>query len=150
MLPCAVITMTGSSASTSLTARKHAHAVAFRQPQIRQDERGLGVAQRGHRFVLVARFDHDVALGLERELEHRAQRVLVFDEEDRRRRCGGSRAHAAGRSQPAGTPARRASSSIAVIAFCLVVDFLLHPFELGQRGVAVLLDLCPLRPDRRD
>ena len=72
----------------------------------------VGILQRGHRFGLVASLDHVVALRLERELEHRAQRVLVFDEEN-----GGAltRRDAASRT---GTPARRASSSIVAIAFC--------------------------------
>ena len=31
---------------------QHAHAVALGQPQIGQHERGLGIAERGHRFGL--------------------------------------------------------------------------------------------------
>jgi hypothetical protein len=78
----------------------------FGKRKVRQHERGLGIAERGHRLGLVSSLDHMVALRLERELEHRAQRVLVFDEKDR----------GAQRNQPAGTPARRASSSMAAIA----------------------------------
>ena len=127
-----------------LGGAQHAHAVALGQAQIRQHERGLGIAQRGDRFGLVASLDDVMALRLERELQHRAQRVFVFDEKDR------GALTRPGRSQPGGTPARRASSSMAVIALVCSVDLLLHAFELGERGLAVALRSLPAAPDRHD
>src|SRR5687767_1886848 len=64
---------------------------------------------------LIPRLDDGVALPLERVAQHRAERVLVFDEKDLSGRSG----HAGGRqrSQPGGTPALRASSSISAICF---------------------------------
>ena len=67
---------------------------------------------------LIAGFEHGVALSLERVPQHRTQRVLVFYDENlggsshsgRSKRCGQ-------RSQPGGTPALRASSSISAICF---------------------------------
>ena len=118
---------------------QHPHAVALGQAEIRQHERGLEILERGDRFRLVARLDDVMALRLERELEHRAQRVLVFDEENR------EGAHAPGRSQPAGTPARRASSSSAAIFLRLLVQFLLDALELGERGLSIGLDFRALR-----
>ena len=40
--------------------------------------------QRGFGLGLIARFDDGVALRFERVAQHRAQRVLVLDEQDRR------------------------------------------------------------------
>ena len=139
MLPCAVMTITGSSASTSLAARSTPMPSPLGRRRSDSTSAGWESRERGDRFGLVAGLDDVMALRLERELEHRAQRVLVFDEENR------GRAHAPGRSQPDGTPARRASSSIAVIALRLIVDFLLDALELGQRRLAVGFDLRPLR-----
>ena len=64
--------------------------------------------KRGDRLGLIARFDDGVSLRFERVAQHHAQRVFVLDEQDGRIGClTGPRAH---RSQPGGTPARRASS----------------------------------------
>ncbi len=82
MLPYAVITITGMSASNSFDGAQHAEAVAFRQAQIRQDERRLVLLQHAHGLGLIARLEHGVALPLERMPQHRAQRVLVFDDEN--------------------------------------------------------------------
>src|SRR6478752_4007780 len=77
------------------------------------------LAESGYGLGLVAGLDHVMALRLKRQLEHGAQGIFVLNEEDRRR------AHAPGRSQPGGTPARRASSSRAVIALvCSSISFL--------------------------
>ena len=83
MLPNAVITMTGSCGSKSFDGAQHAEAVALGQPEIRQDHGGMAREQRGFRFALVARLDDGVALRFERMAQHRPQRVLVFDDEDR-------------------------------------------------------------------
>jgi hypothetical protein len=63
-----------------LGGAQHAKAVALRQAEVRQHQRRLRAAQRGGGFFLVAGFDDEIVLRLERELEHRAQRVFVFDE----------------------------------------------------------------------
>jgi hypothetical protein len=50
----------------------------------------------GFRFPLITRFDNGVPLRFERMAQHRPQRVLVFDDEDRGiDGLAGSRAHAA-------------------------------------------------------
>ena len=87
---------------------EHAEPVAFRQAQIGQHHGGSnGLKGRGG-LGLIAGLDHGVPLRFERMPQHRPQRVLVLDEQDRRISCfAGARAH---RSQPGGTPARRASS----------------------------------------
>ena len=54
------------------------------------------------------------------------------------------------RSQPGGTPARRASSSMSAIALVCLVDVLLDPVELGERLLPIPLDDGALRRDRRD
>ncbi len=48
------------------------------------------------------------------------------------------------RSQPGGTPAFRASSSMSPICFLLVVNFTLDALELGQRLLALVRDLRAL------
>ena len=45
-----------------------------------------------HRFSLVAGLEDEMALRLERMAQHRAQRILVFDKENRE---GGYRSHQA-------------------------------------------------------
>ena len=97
-----------------LRRAQHAEAVAVRQPQIGEHERRLGLLQLPDRLRLIARLEDGVALTLERMPEHRPQRVLVFDEEN----LGGSGHAGAQRSQPGGTPALRASSSMSAICFC--------------------------------
>ena len=107
--------MTGISSSSFLRRSQNAEAVPFGEPQIRQDEDRLRVVQRTHRFRLVARLHDLVPVTLQRMTEHRAQRILVFDDQD-----AGGVGHSPGRSQrsqPGGTPARRASSSISSIFF---------------------------------
>ena len=64
-----------------------------------------------------------MALALQRVPEHRPQRVLVLDDED----LGGQR------SQPGGTPARRASSSMSAI--CLV-DFSISAVTRASSAIA--------------
>ena len=64
-----------------LGGAQHAEAVAGRQLQIGQDDGRTRLPQLLDRFGLVARFEDDVALRLERMAQHRPQRVLVFDEE---------------------------------------------------------------------
>ena len=68
-----------------------AEAVALGKPQVRQDDAGPRRSQGTDGFGLVARFDHAVAMGLQRKAEHRAQRVLVFDEQNRG--IGGAAGH---------------------------------------------------------
>ena len=75
-----------------LGGAQHAEAVAVRQPEVGQHDAGTRALQRGDGLGLVARFDDGVALRLERVAQHRAQRVLVLDEQDRR--IGRARARA--------------------------------------------------------
>src|SRR5262249_4838515 len=93
-----------------LGCAQHAKAVAFRQPEVRQDDRRLRLVQQAHGLGLVACFEDGVFLPLQREPEHRAERVLVLDDED----LGGQRI------QPGGMLARRASSSTSVMFFFAV------------------------------
>ncbi len=107
--------MTGSSRIELLGRAQHAEAVAFGQPQIGQHDAGTRGVQRRDRLRLIARLDDGVALRLERVAQHRAQRVFVFDEQDR----GIDGAASADASpQPAGrNAARRASSWKSAMAF---------------------------------
>ncbi len=68
-----------------------AEAVALGKPQVRQNDPRARRSQDTDGFGLVARFDHAVAVGLERMAEHGAQGVLVFDEQDRG--IGGAAGH---------------------------------------------------------
>ena len=68
-----------------------------------------------HSLRLIPRLEHGMTLALQRVPQHRPQGVLVFDDENL---SGGG--HSDGsfyRSQPGGTPAFRASSSVSEIAF---------------------------------
>jgi hypothetical protein len=67
-----------------LRCPEDAETVALGKTQVREDHAGAARAKRRNRFGLVARFDDFVALRLEREAEHRAERVLVLDEQDGR------------------------------------------------------------------
>ena len=95
-----------------------------------------------HGLRLIARLEHGMALALQGVPQHRPQRVLVFDDENLGR-CG---AHADGdqRSQPGGTPALRASSSMSAICFLLFSMSHLHAIELGQGLLALVGDLRAL------
>ena len=78
-------------------------AIPFRKPQIGEHERRLRLLQHLHRFGGITRFDDLVAVAFQGMPQHRAQRVLVFDDED-----AGGCGHSTGRgqrSQPGGTPA---------------------------------------------
>ena len=87
---------------------EHPETVALGKSEIGENHGGTDRLQRGGGLGLIARFDDGVALGFERVPKHDAQRILVLDEQDRWISClAGTRAH---RSQPAGTPERRASS----------------------------------------
>ena len=121
-------------------ARDRAPSAARRTPKPspsgsrRSDSTTAGrlAQQRGIGFRLVARFDDGVALRLERMAQHGAQRILVLDEQDGR--IGGGRARAAHRSQPGGTPARRASSSRSAMRLLVVCDGLLQPARARRRA----------------
>jgi hypothetical protein len=63
---------------------QHAEPIALGEAQIRQDDPGPARSQYLYRLRLVAGFDDDVPLRLEREPQHRTQRILVLDEQDRR------------------------------------------------------------------
>src|SRR5436190_9203839 len=69
----------------------------------------------GFSLALIARLDDGVPLRLERMAQHYAERVFVLDEQDGRVDAGAD--PGAHRSQPGGTPARRASSSRAARPF---------------------------------
>ena len=88
MLPNAVITIDRQLGIELLGGAQDAEAVAFGQPQVGQHHAGGGL-QRRDGLVLIACFDHGVALRFERMAQHRAQRVLVLDEQNRRIGCGG-------------------------------------------------------------
>ena len=96
-----------------LRRAQHAEAIAFGKAQVREHD-GRALLEHAHGLGLIARFEHGMPLPLERVPEHRTQRVLVFDDQN----LGGS-GHAGGgqRSQPGGTPALRASSSMSAICF---------------------------------
>jgi len=69
-------------------------------------------------LILVARFEHGVPLTLQRVAEHRTKRVLVLDDQDLSG-CGHEAGADGQRSQPGGTPALRASSSMSAICLLL-------------------------------
>ena len=92
---------------------QHAEAVAIGQPQVGQDYRRI-LLEHADGFGLIARLEHGMALTLEGMPEHRPERILVFDDEDL---SGGSHSGAGQRSQPGGTPAFRASSSMSTSCF---------------------------------
>ena len=98
---------------------QHAESIAFRQPQIRQHQRRPVVLHRAHRLALISGFDDHMAVAFDRKLQHHAQRVFVFDEQNGERHA----ARRSQRSQPAGTLARRASSSMSARALvCLAMS----------------------------
>ncbi len=97
-----------------LGGAQHAEPVAVGQAQIGQDNGGLGLLEMPDGFRLVARLDNGMALALQRQAQHRPERVFVLDEKDLR---GRGHREAAQRSQPGGTPALRASSSMSAICF---------------------------------
>ena len=74
-----------------LRGAQHAETVAFGEPEVGQDDAGTRRSERLNRLRLIARFDDGVALRLERMAKHRAQRVLVLDEQDGR--IGGPARH---------------------------------------------------------
>jgi hypothetical protein len=65
-----------------LGSPQHAKAIAVGQLEIGQDHGGPYLPQLLERLGLVSRFDHRMALRFERVAQHRAQRILVLDEED--------------------------------------------------------------------
>ena len=132
------MTMTGSSESRSLTARSTPMPSPFGNRKSDRTRAGWESRSAAAASGSIAGLDDVVALRLERELQHRAQRVFVFDEEDR----GRSRA----RTQPAGG---HAGATGFVLdrrnRLGLLVEFLLDPFELGERRLAIGFNLRPLR-----
>src|SRR3954465_5739783 len=91
-----------------LGGTEDAEAVAIGEPEIGKHDTRPRALQGGHGFRLVARLDDRVPLRLECEAQHRPQRVLVLNQQNWRSSRSRAWAH---RSQPAGTPALRASSS---------------------------------------
>jgi hypothetical protein len=71
-----------------LGGAQHAEAVAVRELEIGEHHGGPRLAHLLDGLALVARFHHGVPLRFERKAQHRAQRVLVLDEEYGRRRHG--------------------------------------------------------------
>ena len=65
-----------------LGGTEHAEAVPLGQAQIGQHHRRLLMLQQPHGLGLVAGFEDDMILPLQRVPEHRAQRVLVLDDEN--------------------------------------------------------------------
>ena len=84
MLPNAVIDNDRQLGIHFLRSPKHSEAVTFRQPQVRQDDGWVERLQRLDGFSLIASFDDGVSLSLECVAQHRPQRVLVLDEQNRR------------------------------------------------------------------
>ena len=104
-----------------VVSAQDAKTVALRQSQIGQHERRPVLLHRAHRLALFSGFDDHVAVAFDRQLQHAAERIVVFDEENGERH--GTRD--VQRSQPAGTFARRASSSMSAIALvCLTMSAL--------------------------
>src|SRR6185437_8578236 len=89
-----------------LRRAQHAEAVAVGKPEIGEDEIGARLLEDAERLGLIARLEDGVILPLQREPEHRAERVLVLDEKNL----------AGQRIQPGGTLALRASDSMSAIA----------------------------------
>ena len=69
--------------STSLAELEDAKPVSNRQPKVRQHDGGDAVFHSLERFWLIFCLDNMVALRLERKAQHRPERVLVFDEQNR-------------------------------------------------------------------
>ena len=145
MLPKAVITMTGSSGSSSLAARSTPKPSPSGSRRSDSTRPGRDDAQHLHRLGLVARLDDGVPLRLERVAQHRPQRVLVLDEEDGR----------IGRSVgPLAQPARRHAGAARFFfevgdGLLRVDDRVLEPVELGEGLLAIGLDHGSAAPDRR-
>jgi hypothetical protein len=68
---------------------EHAEAIALRQPEVRENQAGATGPQDLQGLLLIPRLDDGVPLRLEGVPEHRAQRVLVLDQEDWRIRDTG-------------------------------------------------------------
>ena len=116
-----------------LRGAQDAKAVAFRQAQVREDDR-RALLEHAHSLRLIARFEHGMALALQRMPKHRTQRVLVFDDENLS--GGGHSGRSFYRSQPGGTPAFRASSSVSAIAFLQLFDLALDAIRFLSRVLA--------------
>ncbi len=74
------MTTTGTCGVELLGGAQHAEPVARGQLQVGQDHGGTRLSQLLNGLRLVTRLDDDVALPFEGMAQHRAQRVLVFDE----------------------------------------------------------------------
>ena len=113
MLPYAVMTIDRDVGVELLRRAQDAEPVSFGEPQVGEHD-GRALLEHAHGLGLIARLEHGVSLPLERVPEHRAKGILVFDDQN----LGGS-GHLGGsqRSQPGGTPALRASSSMSATCF---------------------------------
>ena len=126
-----------------LRRAQHAEPIALGEPQVREHD-GRALLEHPHGLGLIARLEHGMSLPLERVPEHRTQRVLVFDDQN----LGGS-GHSGGsqRSQPGGTPALRASSSMSAICF---LDCSMSAFTRSSSSSAFgRIRRGPLLADRR-
>ena len=81
-----------------LRRAQDAEAVSFRAAADRRAPAQAGLLQQPDRFGLIARLEHGVPLPLQRVPQHRAQRVLVFDDAESGRELPRGR----GSAQPAG------------------------------------------------
>jgi hypothetical protein len=61
---------------------QHAEAIAVGQLEVGQHHGGAGLTQLMDRFGLVPCLEHGMALRFQRMAQHRAQRILIFDEEN--------------------------------------------------------------------
>ena len=103
-----------------LRRAEDAEPVPLREAEIGEDSDGWALLQQPHGLGLIARLEHGMALPLERVPQHRAQRVFVFDDENLG--WSGHAGRRRQRSQPGGTPAFRASSSMSTICFLRLLD----------------------------
>ena len=72
-----------------LGAAQDADTVTRQQPEVGEDQVGPALPDLLQGLGLIGRFEHTVALILERVPKHRAQRVLVLDDQDGCRRTPG-------------------------------------------------------------
>ncbi len=124
-----------------LRRAQHAKPVAFGQAQVREHDRGA-LLKHAHGLGLIPRLEHGMTLPLERVPEHRTQRVLVFDDENLS--GGGHSDGSCYRSQPGGTPAFRASSSVSAICLLQLFDLALDAIRFLGRVLASIQVLVAL------
>ena len=99
-----------------LGGSKHPKTVARLEPQVSQNKRRSVVAEQPVRLRLAPGLDDRIALPLQRMAQHCPQRVFVLDQKGWEPNGRGQALVASQRSQPGGTPARCASSSMSAMS----------------------------------